>query len=158
MPERTPRTKSEKQAAVKTVMHEFRGGKLHSGSKHGPKVKNPKQAVAIAMSESNQAKPEYNRKAHFKGNPGFPSDPEAKSPPQTYAAHEGREKEVMGAGYEEHERGERNPTRLGSNTPHKFTAPPNSGSHSFGHAAHQRSGNLRMSGHSGAHRIGGKRK
>lgn len=26
---------------VKKVMHEFKEGKLHSGSKHGPKVTNP---------------------------------------------------------------------------------------------------------------------
>lgn len=32
-------------------MHEYKEGKLHSGSKKGPKVKNPKQAVAIAYSE-----------------------------------------------------------------------------------------------------------
>ena len=32
-------------------MHEFKTGTLHSG-KGGPVVKNPKQAVAIAMSEA----------------------------------------------------------------------------------------------------------
>jgi len=32
-------------------MHEFGSGKLHSG-KGGPVVKNPKQAIAIAMSEA----------------------------------------------------------------------------------------------------------
>jgi len=36
---------------VHKVMHEFKEGDLHSGSKHGPKVKNRKQAIAIAMSE-----------------------------------------------------------------------------------------------------------
>lgn len=34
------------------VMGEFKSGKLHSGSKKGPVVNNPKQAVAIAMSEA----------------------------------------------------------------------------------------------------------
>ena len=34
---------------VKKEMHEFKEGKLHSGSKKGPVVKNPKQAVAIAL-------------------------------------------------------------------------------------------------------------
>jgi hypothetical protein len=34
------------------VMHEFKHGTLHSGSKSGPKVKSRKQAVAIALSES----------------------------------------------------------------------------------------------------------
>lgn len=33
------------------VMHEFKHGTLHSGSKKGPKVTNRKQAIAIMMSE-----------------------------------------------------------------------------------------------------------
>jgi len=33
------------------VMHEFKHGSLHSGSKHGPKVKNRQQAIAIMLSE-----------------------------------------------------------------------------------------------------------
>lgn len=37
------------------VMGEFKHGELHSGSKTGPKVTNPKQAVAIAMSEARAA-------------------------------------------------------------------------------------------------------
>jgi hypothetical protein len=37
---------------VQKVMHEYKAGKLHSGSKKGPKVKNRKQAVAIALSEA----------------------------------------------------------------------------------------------------------
>lgn len=40
------------QKKVAKVMHEFGSGKLHSGSKKGPKVKNKKQAVAIALSEA----------------------------------------------------------------------------------------------------------
>ena len=43
------------QAKIKTVMGEYKRGTLHSGSKKGPKVKNRKQAVAIAMSESRRA-------------------------------------------------------------------------------------------------------
>lgn len=43
---------SKKQAKVKKVMHELKEGKLHSGSKKGPEVINPKQAIAIAISES----------------------------------------------------------------------------------------------------------
>lgn len=39
-------------AKVSRVMGEFKRGELHSGSKTGPKVSNPKQAVAIAMSEA----------------------------------------------------------------------------------------------------------
>ena len=40
------------QATIKDVMHKFKHGKLHSGSKTGPKVENRKQAIAIAISES----------------------------------------------------------------------------------------------------------
>jgi hypothetical protein len=38
------------------VMHEFGKGKLHSGSKRGPKVKSRKQAVAIMLSEKRKEK------------------------------------------------------------------------------------------------------
>jgi len=43
-------TKGQKK--VKKVMHEFKAGKLHSGSKKGPVVTNPKQGIAIALSEA----------------------------------------------------------------------------------------------------------
>ena len=46
-------TKSQKK--VKKVMGEFKEGTLHSG-KGGKVVKNPKQAVAIALSEAGKAK------------------------------------------------------------------------------------------------------
>lgn len=39
------------QKKVGAVMHEFKTGTLHSG-KGGKVVKNPKQAVAIAISEA----------------------------------------------------------------------------------------------------------
>ena len=42
---------------VKKVMREFKEGTLHSGKK-GPVVRNPKQAVAIALSEAGMSKPE----------------------------------------------------------------------------------------------------
>lgn len=42
---------------VRKVMKEYKEGKLKSGS--GAKVKSRKQAVAIAMSESGQAKKGY---------------------------------------------------------------------------------------------------
>jgi hypothetical protein len=47
------------QATVKDVMHKFKAGSLHSGSKIGPKVTDRKQAIAIAISES---KPKGKRK------------------------------------------------------------------------------------------------
>ena len=37
---------------IKKVMEEMKEGKLHSGSKSGPKVTNPKQGIAIALSEA----------------------------------------------------------------------------------------------------------
>lgn len=40
---------------VEKVMHEFKEDTLHSGSKKGPKVKNKKQAIAIALSEARKA-------------------------------------------------------------------------------------------------------
>lgn len=36
-------------------MHEMKHGTLHSGSKHGPKVTNRKQAIAIMLSEKRKA-------------------------------------------------------------------------------------------------------
>jgi hypothetical protein len=42
-------------AKVGKVMHEFKAGELHSGSKSGPIVTNPKQAVAIGLSEARAA-------------------------------------------------------------------------------------------------------
>jgi hypothetical protein len=46
------------------VMHKFKHGELHSGSKSGPKVKNRKQAIAIMLSEKRKSagKPEYRAK------------------------------------------------------------------------------------------------
>lgn len=41
---------------VEKVMHEWKEGALHSGSKRGPKVKSRKQAIAIALSEARRAK------------------------------------------------------------------------------------------------------
>jgi hypothetical protein len=41
---------------VGKVMGEFHKGALHSGSKEGPLVKNPKQAMAIALNEARDAK------------------------------------------------------------------------------------------------------
>ncbi len=45
-----------KKSKVQKVMHEYKSGTLHSGSKKGPKVISRKQAVAIAMSEAGKSK------------------------------------------------------------------------------------------------------
>jgi hypothetical protein len=36
---------------IKKTMEEFKSGTLHSGSKKGPVVTNPRQALAIGLSE-----------------------------------------------------------------------------------------------------------
>ena len=50
------------KAKVKKVMHEWKEGELHSGSKKGPKVKSQKQAVAIALSEARKVGKKVKRK------------------------------------------------------------------------------------------------
>lgn len=45
-----------KGGKVEKVMEEYKGGKLHSGSKKGPVVTSRKQAVAIALSEAGKSK------------------------------------------------------------------------------------------------------
>lgn len=49
--------KSKKKAKnkVEVVMKEFKEKKLRSGSKKGPLVTNPKQAIAIGLEESRKA-------------------------------------------------------------------------------------------------------
>jgi Family of unknown function (DUF6496) len=47
--------KSKGKGKIEQTMHEFKHGGLHSGSKHGPKVTNRKQAVAIALSQARRA-------------------------------------------------------------------------------------------------------
>lgn len=46
---------AKKKKKIAKVMGEFKRGKLHSGSAKGPVVTNPKQAIAIAMSEQRKA-------------------------------------------------------------------------------------------------------
>jgi hypothetical protein len=48
--------KKAKKARMKEEMHKFKAGKLHSGSKKGPLVTNPKQAIAISLHESGMSK------------------------------------------------------------------------------------------------------
>ena len=153
MPERIPRTKKGKQEAVHGTMHEFKHGKLHSGSKKGPIVKSRAQAVAIALKQSGQSK--YDRSSHHKGNPGFPSSETGGSPPpRTYREHEAREQRTMGAGYGiseygSYQSGPRRPPPRGPDGPRGL-----GDTHAFRVKGQQRAGNLRMSGHPRAHRVG----
>ena len=50
-----PKTKAGKMKKVSKVMKEFKTGSLHSG-KGGKVVKNPKQAIAISLSEAGLSK------------------------------------------------------------------------------------------------------
>lgn len=47
--------KTKPKEKVEKVLHEYKEGTLHSGSKKGPKVKKRSQAIAIAMSEARRA-------------------------------------------------------------------------------------------------------
>ncbi len=64
MPKLGPRaSKAAKKERVREEMHKFKTGTLHSGSKGGPIVTNPKQAIAISLSESGQSRKAKSRKA-----------------------------------------------------------------------------------------------
>ena len=52
----TAKSKALKKGKVEKVMHEFKEGELHSGSKKGPEVTGRKQAIAIALSEARKGK------------------------------------------------------------------------------------------------------
>lgn len=49
--------KASAMKKVGKVMHEYKAGTLHSGSKKGPEVTSRKQAIAIALSEAGMSKP-----------------------------------------------------------------------------------------------------
>lgn len=49
---------------MEKTMHEYKEGKLHSGSKHGPLVKSRAQAIAIGLSEEHKKK-NTDRHAHM---------------------------------------------------------------------------------------------
>jgi hypothetical protein len=47
--------RAKKESKVEKVLHEYKEGELHSGSKKGPQVKSRKQAIAIALSEARKS-------------------------------------------------------------------------------------------------------
>jgi len=49
------------------VMHKWKEGELHSGSKKGPKVRSQKQAVAIMLSEKRKEGKHSGKYPHKKG-------------------------------------------------------------------------------------------
>ncbi len=52
---------AEAAKKIGKVMGEYKAGKLHSGA-GGKVVKNPKQAIAIALSEAGKSKPMKGKK------------------------------------------------------------------------------------------------
>lgn len=48
--------RASRSPKIHKVMHEFKHGELHSGSKKGPEVTSRKQAIAIALSEARRGK------------------------------------------------------------------------------------------------------
>lgn len=205
---------------IKGTMEEFKAGKLHSGSKHGPQVKSRAQAIAIGLSEERKAGHKVAPKHHSFESSNQPFGQTKGGEEAAHAIHQGHKVSGAmghvhdGAGRKGHDmelhhasehkaphHPEGSHTREGyisesqgvaghpgevmrmahdggqvghqySQTAHEpavlktpdgqgFTAGHpgvhagmGSKPHGFGHAAHQRSGNLRHSGHPGAHRIG----
>ena len=68
--------KKARGGKVSKVMREYKKGELHSGSKKGPLVKNPKQAMAIALSEARKS----GAKGVKKFSRGGPTSREATGP------------------------------------------------------------------------------
>jgi hypothetical protein len=82
-------------AKIAKVMGEFKKGELHSGSKEGPKVKSPKQAIAIAMSEARKAGMKAPMKKGSGGDVKMPSPAESAASGNRMAEMEAKEERFM---------------------------------------------------------------
>jgi hypothetical protein len=167
-----------KKSAVELDMHKYKEGKLHSGSKHGPVVKSPKQAIAIGLSQAREkgekVSPMKKHKALHGGahNTGHHSlahsTLRSKAPMSTHNQPAGKptgehtnvaKHMAAHTGLMHHEHSNPNKAKhhpAAPKEPHRFDRPPTVAAHGFGHAAHQRHGHLRVSGTAGAHRVGKK--
>ena len=92
------------------------------------------------------------KQPHPKTNPGFYNN-EAHAPEKKLA-----DKPIIQSASLGNEEPKMTPQSPGvtSGLPHQFGKPPAGPSHGFGHPVHLRRGSERLSGHSGAHRIGKK--
>jgi hypothetical protein len=201
---------------IEKTLHEFKEGKLRSGSKHGPEVKSRAQAIAIGLSEQRKEghkvakKHEPHHEATAPGHMGAAHDHHEE---QRHMVHAPKHAEKDGAGrhghdMEYHSRSEHKEPRhpegshastndapgtmgypgtimglahdggklIGDNysqTAHEpakltnvkgpaggigMTAGMGTKPHGFGHQQSQRKGNLRLSGHSGSHQLGQRKK
>ena len=52
----------KQQAKIGKVMHEYKAGTLHTGSKTGPVVKSRKQAIAISLRQAGVPKVKAKKK------------------------------------------------------------------------------------------------
>jgi len=152
MPIKTPHTKKERQDVVGQEMHEFAHGNLHSGSKHGPKVTNRKQAIAIGLSEAGLSN-KGAKQPHPRTNPGDYDDSAHKRTYGTDKSTLGKPGKPVGSA-ESVEIGPPIHRDRESGSPHTFDRPSAREAHGYGHGVHQRSGALRLSGDRGAHRLG----
>lgn len=57
-----PKQNEQQRETIERVMHEFKEGELKTGAGKGPKVKNPKQAIAIALHEAGATRNETSGK------------------------------------------------------------------------------------------------